>query len=616
MTMISAGRRICSRVAAKGISLRIGFQGSSSHSSLPSRPFTTSIFADLLKPSKKLKFRQDDQVLTKQQFLNSTPEINFENSLKIATPKEIYEFYLQTEKKLVKEEDYLELLSRISKGYFGYLNGHKLFKLAVQIKQDMAHLNPGMNVDAMIVNSAQFLPPKEISQVVNHIAKVAGTPQEKQAIYVAFLKVIGQLGFIEASEEVFQRLEKDTAAYKAMCHVYASVGDLKSVEALFQQWESKVKNKPTAGDVDSDVSKSKKVYESNLDFYIALLRASVMDNDLQKVRKYVSKFASAQEHYQLIAQGALLECYANRGLPGDANQAYKELRLKGLPATQKIYEQMIKVCLVNKDLAGASKWFHKIKGASKNPSIGMVTAMMNVQLKSGEPLVAYKTISEGLSVFKKRSGSTRVQFSAEMAQILAEDLKGKHIDYLRDNLRLSFLPMRYRGELVAKIMSASLQPKFQDEPLVDLVITLYNEFHVVKGCVNDIPPSHVANISVIEAYGIKGMVDKAEKVFKDNIDTSFAREKDYYNSLITVYNSNEQRTEAAKLLKDFKKQGLKYDVGTIEAALIGEKDKTLISYYMKEIVDGGIMAHPKLHPTVFRLCVENKVPLVPSLLGL
>jgi pentatricopeptide repeat protein len=277
---------------------------------------------------------------------------------------------------------------------------------------------------------------------------------------------------------------------------------------------------------------------------------------------------------------------------------------------------MIRSCLATKNLAAASKWFHKIKGASKNPSIGMVTALMNVQLKAGEPLVAYKTIADGLDVFKKRSGSTRVQFSSEMAQILAEDLKGKHIDYLRDNLRLSFLPMRYRAELVGKIMTACLQPQFQEEPLPDLVISLYKEFQVEKGCVNDIAPSHIAHISAIEAFGIKGMVDSAEKIFKENIDTSFAREKDYYNALIKAYSRNGKRREASHLYADFKAHGLLPDVGTFEALLTEENDKSAIKHYLKNIMSGGIMAHPKLHPIVFRLCEENKVPLVPSLLNL
>jgi pentatricopeptide repeat protein len=185
----------------------------------------------------------------------------------------------------------------------------------------------------------------------------------------------------------------------------------------------------------------------------------------------------------------------------------------------------------------ASKYFHKINdNRLLKPSMGMFDALVQVQLAAGDSIVAWKTLAESLKTFKTiRSRSTRIHVPIGMARALVSDLKGKHIDYLRDRMRVAFIPLAHRGEILARLMYAALNSGVETESGdLDLSVALYQEYFEENGCGSASGIPMMAHINAIKAYGKQGNIEKAHEIFKSCIDDSFERELDVYIALLEV----------------------------------------------------------------------------------
>lgn len=381
-----------------------------------------------------------------------------------------------------------------------------------------------------------------------------------------------------------------------MCGVYALNGHVTKAEALYIEWKSK-----------KDISGNVK------EFYTRLIRGYALVGDLQNTRKYFSYFSPSDPiFYRVIAHSALIRCYSEKGLPGDAGMAYKTMRDEGLAASPQVYESLIRVCIMDGDIASANRWYRKAVGvATFRPSMGMFTALIETNLKAGESLVAWRCVTASMAAFKKaRSKSSRVYIPFAMTQVLAADLRGKHIDYLRDRIRLAFVPMVHRGGLIAKMMHSALYPSDSNGD-VELALKLYGEYVADEGCVKEAEIPVMAHINAIKAYGMKGSIKEAVTIFNEMIDTDFVREGDAYNALLGAYASCNDKKGLMKLYQEMKGQGLKASVSTYEALLAGGGIEQSVEV-AKEIDEAGIVADVS-HPLVCATLSKHGFGRMPGL---
>ena len=561
-----------------------------------------------------------DPVLIKKDFLyskegNFHPEYGFTNALEIASPIDIYKTYLIAQKNgqatldKIPEKSFIDLLERCAKGHFGFLKGYTLFKFATQVRSD--YLARGISssplIDSLVIECASFIPADSLDSVVRFVAAsnpAASNDPTKIAIYNSLIKVFGASGRIEAAEKLYLKLALAnldlTLPSLALCKVYCQEGLMEKAEELFYGLEKNgipISNKSS--------------------YLVALIRGWAKLGNIQQTRKYFNQFGLKDElHLRTIAFAALIQCYANCGLPGDAGFAYKDLRNQGLAASPSIFESMIRSFIPGKDITGANRWFQKILGAKLlRPSMGMFEALMRAQMAGGENLVAWKTFAKSLSAFKYiRSKSSRVHISFSMAEALVDNIRGKHIDYLRDHMRLAFVPVAHRGEVLAKLMYVSLNHSTA-APDSKLALTIYNEFHDKNGCANEAGITIMGHINAMRAYGMEGDVKSTQKIFDSIIDTSFDREVESYNVLIEAYVRAGDKESAQKYLSEFKSHGLEPTVSTFESMIaLVQEDKEEVKRLAKEIDSNGCVISPKSHPLIAKALTENGFPFLPTLI--
>ena len=574
-----------------------------------------------------------DPVVDKKDFLYAkdgsfNPEYGFMNALEIGSPLDIYKTYTIVQKNgqaainRIPEKSFIDLLQRCAKGHFGFLKGFTLFKFASQVRADyMARQVDGEvfsaspDIDAMVVECASFIPAESLDRVVQFVASnhpiSSSTAKLHPGLYASLIKVLGMGGRIEAAEELYFKLASMQGVdlslpSLALCKIYCNAGQMSKAEELYNGLK-----------------------ENGISFHtpsycVALIRGWAKVGDLQQTRKYFNQFTLKDEqHLRTIAFAALIQCYAVRGLPGDAGFAYKDLRDQGLPASPSIFESMIRSFIPIKDITGANRWFQKIMGAKLlRPSMGMYEALTRAQLAGGESLVAWKTFAKSLTAFKYiRSKSSRVHISFSMAETLVEDVRGKHIDYLRDHMRLAFVPVAHRGEVLAKFMYAALNHSSAPAD-AKLALSFYNEFYEKDGCASEAGITIMAHINAIKAHGMDGNLKAAQKVFDSIIDTSFDREVEAYNVLIQAYARAGDFVNAEKYLAEFKGHGLKPTVATYESMLLIasaqtdqlEKQKE-IKRLAEEIDSVGCVVSPSSHPLVSSALLDNGFSFLPSKLS-
>ncbi|KAJ3360735.1 hypothetical protein HDU91_004376, partial [Kappamyces sp. JEL0680] len=402
--------------------------------------------------------------------------------------------------------------------------------------------------------------------------------------------VFGNADRVEAAQQLFDALahskhlqddvQSQSQAMVALGTVYALNGQLDKAEALFQQFQN--------------VAGSFPVLKSS--FHMALLQGYSKVGDVTQSRKHFGSFSSSPKHLRQLAFGHMMNAFAQKGLPGDAGLLYKQLLEQGLAASPRVFEGMVRSCIPSKDATLAANYFSKVSGNRLvKPSMGMYDALLQVQLAAGENLVAWKTLVASLAAFKaNRTRSSRVHVPIGMARALAKDLKGKHIDYLRDRMRLSFVPLAHRGQVVAKLMYAALYPGPGEEPDAGLALALYNEIFDESGCASSSGIPTMAHINAIVAHGLQGTPDKALEIFQSMIDTSFDRELDAYNALLGALARANKKELVLKYFKDLQDNNLTPSAETWEAVLT-VADPASVSEWKDQIVNGGYIPSPVQH---------------------
>lgn len=93
------------------------------------------------------------------------------------------------------EEQFLDLLTRCSKGHFGFLFGFTLFNWSRQIRDDfvLAGYTPSPAIDALVIECASFIPAEYMPLAIKFArqALVGLSDSVATPIYNALLKILG-----------------------------------------------------------------------------------------------------------------------------------------------------------------------------------------------------------------------------------------------------------------------------------------------------------------------------------------------------------------------------------------------------------------------------------------
>jgi pentatricopeptide repeat protein len=321
-------------------------------------------------------------------------------------------------------------------------------------------------------------------------------------------------------------------AFLGMMRVYAAGGKVTQAETIYNQMKAQG-------------------LETSTEHLLALAQGFAVLGDIVQTKKYVGLLPQERDVQQRGLK-YLVQCFAERGLQSDAIQAYREYRRNGFPTSSFLYEQMIKASISTLDTKGVLKFFHKSNGFK---SMGMYTQLVKGLLAANSSVTAWKTVREALVEHTDRNRTRRVHVPAELAHALIGDIKGKHIDYLKDRIRLVNLPLEHTTQLLSKMIYYAP---------TDLAQILYSQFG--KGiCERTDTPVH-ATLNYMNVLAEGNESKMVQELFDQVIDISFSREIDLYTVLLKSKQSPE---EIKAVYDDLVKNGLSVNGDMIESLLKG-----------------------------------------------
>ncbi|KAH6570628.1 hypothetical protein BASA60_007608 [Batrachochytrium salamandrivorans] len=295
----------------------------------------------------------------------------------------------------------------------------------------------------------------------------------------------------------------------------------------------------TIGDMDTAESLSDQIFEHGDPIHAKIVREQLLAGfskagNITKTQKYFDQISQSIQPHTTSTYNSRMRVYCERGLPGDAFRIYREMRRDHIEANSETFTNLINVYGRAKNITAASRLYYKMEGVlGFKPSPEMQTAVLEAYLTAGDSLLAWRMVRHIVSphghVAKsqklpnpdrdaKISGGPKLLLPTGMFSALAKDLSGKHIDYLRNRVDLSKIPIRARGAVLAKLMQAALVTDHHGPRDAKLVMALYSEFTEEKGCCVLSSPPPLAHVCAIEALGVLGQTEEAIQLFETTLD--------------------------------------------------------------------------------------------------
>ncbi|KAI8900420.1 hypothetical protein BC833DRAFT_618551 [Globomyces pollinis-pini] len=547
-------------------------------------------------------------IQSEKDWLAGNPLYTLENSLQLDKTRESLSAYRQIRangNEMVNQIDskfFLLLLSKMAQGHCGFLSGASLFKEAIAIREDYLKTNrpPNVEMDALVIKCARFNSLEYVANVFDLVNNMltGKSPTECLPILNALLELITQYQAPDVAKELFDYMASIKFDHKEsfllLLKAYSHSNRVQEAESLYNRL------------IDGG-------FRVDHNYHLALLEGFASNGDIVKSTKYFDKILSSDPvNVQVAAFAAMIKSYASRGLPGDAERLYREMRRKELSATASVYEGLIAAQFLGKDLTKATRWFYKKENVqSFHPSMGMYGELIKIQLHASEPLKAWKTLKESIDSFRKlKSHGSKFYVPSQISRPLVTDLKDKHIDYLRDHLTFADIPTKYRGVILGKLMSTAVEREDKD---AKMTLELYNEFTDANGCAfgEQVPLS--AHWSAMIAHAVNKNIDGSKEIYDAIIGTSVSGETDTMIKLVQCYSLVGKKVEAFELYENMKSNGLKPTVNVFESLLSISTPEEQLSL-LKDIHETGVLVNSIEYPMVFNLLKEHKHGLLPKAL--
>lgn len=520
-------------------------------------------------------------------WIDGSTVFGFENSLRIGTPRQIYNSYIglqDDQLALVKKSDLVDFLWKMSAGHFGHVSGSKLVEMAQKCRKTWVATNePCPEIDSLVLKSFRYTHSNRIPDAI-FLANgfVSGRDEPHNGMVMnSLLSILGSLGRPEAAKELYSRmktkglLNEDTQL--ALLEIYSSTGNLAIAQTLFDQM----------------TSQNEKAILALMSGYAAAGQMTMVSKFVNMVPKDASKIVLSR------AKTCLIQAYAERGLPGDALATYREMRDQGLTVDPKGYQFMIMSHLAQQNIRGALKWFYKKENVPGwKPSVGMYAALVKVYLSAGDSIAAWKTVKEALG------SKPRVHVPSDLVRDLCLDLKGKPIDYLRDRIQLAGFSDRMKSAVFQKLMQVAVEEK---QP--DLCVALYSEYHLTGGVAQDLFVPFRSHLSAMKAHGILGDMKSSESVFKVIMDEPQPPEADALDHLLDGYSLAKDKKKVQSIYSMINEKGMAR-VSSFESVL-----RVIPEESCAELLDNG--AHTPeniLHPCSSKCLKDNGHSLLASFL--
>jgi PPR repeat len=499
-------------------------------------------------------------------------------------------------------ENFKTLLYRLAVGHFSYLPSHSFPTIARRIRQDFidniveTDVGKKLEIDALVVGCYRFTHTDLLSEAVTDaIAYIEayGEGVSTTPIYNALLSLLGRLDRVDAAQDMFTRLAKSgkdmAGTFDVMLKSYAAAGRSAEAEKIYALISKQAK--PSA------------------QVELAMVGMYAQCGDIQRTNKHfnlISPSSSSSERSKAFA--GLIQLYAVRGLPGDALESYRKMRVAGLNASPAVYEHLIRAQLSSGDIRTAVKWFHKKENVPEfRPSLGMFSALIEAYSKAGDIVSAWRTLAESVSVFKKQRLS-RHRLSIPLAAFMPltfdlrlSDGSLKHMDYLRDMMRHA--QVGEEGYIISRLMTAALSKTVPD---AELAVALFEEYTIKEGVATDsiIPGSAYA--SAIKAHGLQKDPKRSTELFTRVIDEYPLYTSELYSAVICAQT---EPKVAKEIWAKMKLDNVTVSVDIFEHLL--KLEPALAGSIALECDSYGAVPGPK-HPLVKKALLDAGLPILSS----
>ncbi|KAI8912138.1 hypothetical protein BC831DRAFT_491355 [Entophlyctis helioformis] len=457
------------------------------------------------------------------------------------------------------------------------------------------------------------------------------------------------------------RIQPEVSTFCHLLDAYCNAGDLTSAETLSAQILSHGTPEQIAWARESlligfsrlgNATKAQKYFDA-----LSRFSNGAVQTARAKDIKGAAGVGKAQSIQTTAQFNALIRVSCERGLPGEVMRVYKTMRHEGVEANSETYALMIRAYGRSKNLTAASRLFYKKENVPGFvPSTDMQAALIEAYILAGESLLAWRVLADPatdpskqpalpshwtfgppqhLRNKQKRSSEAVSEQAAaaslfqritlDMVAPLAKDLSGKHIDYLRDRMRLANIPAEARSVVIAQLMRAALvdSPAYGAQD-TKLALDLYGEFTAEGGSARGTLVPVSAHAAAVEALGIAGRTDEAVALFERTLeDAAIAGEATaaytaLFAGLAAAAGSPSTAEAAVKYLALMQRDGVVADAMTLThaARCFGSQDeaRSKLDGVLTGATARGIVPDPSRHDALYMLVGAEAVESVCSLL--
>ncbi|KAJ3300034.1 hypothetical protein HK104_005030 [Borealophlyctis nickersoniae] len=450
----------------------------------------------------------------------------------------------------------------------------------VEVYEDMIAAGHSPSQRAEVAMLKGLASSKNLAAAVLHVRSLqAKRPAvlEGLEVYNALLQLLGDRRRGEAGLALFERMLK--AGRKPDSHTYAALIDCHAAR----------------GDAEAAISVYnllvREGYKITPGVLVKVLRAVAPLGKANLINKFFDEFAKRGWTPPTAAWAAAMRGHAARGMVGnEIGLMYRSMRRAGVPGSTDLYSVLINAFAALGDTAGANRAFYKAELVRDfRPSSSMYASLVSAYANKNLYLLGWRVVREALGLHNR--------LDAAIVAPLAEDMIGKHPDYVRDTLTVAGFSPDDCGEVITRLMQALLV-KGNGDASVALFELLGQEGSFWKELTITGGQYKVA----VEAYAMKGDIAKAQEMFNqwETAESSSTHARPY-NILIEAYTKAGNVDKAVETFKLMKPRGVVRDVGSYEAVFgaleAGNGDPALVKPFVAEALAGGIVPADKLEAT-------------------
>ncbi|KAJ8328035.1 hypothetical protein QVD99_006238 [Batrachochytrium dendrobatidis] len=583
------------------------------------RPTTTTI-NDGVSPSNNFnKLGQLNQLSWFDAGLSTDPIVHLralDNSLKAGTDAQLLAAY-DSLRALGKEalskishRTYLSLMdrvvmTRVNTLYFGNTTGVVLADIALKIRND--YMQSGhqaqQEMDVFTLRAARYAAKTDLDKAVRICRQVIGEYSDFQTSQRA------SAGHHESETSTAAATLVDVTICNELIAVFAAANQPEICKSLISRM-MEVGLQPqittfchlliaycNVGDMETAETLSVQIFEHGdaehaLTIRQHLLQGYAQIGNITKTQKYFDQITYSTHKHTTETYNASMRVYCERGLPGDAIRKYQSMRRAQVEANADTFTNLIRCYGKGKNITAASRLYYKMENViGFRPTTDMQTAMIEAYLNCGDSMLAWTVLRHTINDPRNNTTNNRnnsnhpdrdagkpitpAALPISLFLAISKDLSGKHIDYLRDRIHLSRMPIRSRGVILAKLMQAALVSNAYGPKDPSLVLTLYNEFTVKDGCAVSSPPPPLGHICAIQAMGILGQSKEALKLFETTLDDCLATgmATEAYTAIFSALSNSTDKAYAMKqaqeMLTHFERDGVDGNATDLLEQLVG-----------------------------------------------